>query len=87
MSEQIRKQLDGNQYEFNPEADYERLGYTITSGTMFWVNNLSINTYTLRYQGKDLKQVTIPQFTTKDPKEIAMKIAESIVKEIQKLER
>ena len=86
LHEQIRKQLDGNRYEFNPEADYERLGYTITSGTMFWMNNTSINTYTIRYQGKDLKQVTIPQFTTKDPTEIAMKIAESIVREIEGFE-
>ncbi len=86
LHEQIRKQLDGNRYEFNPEADYERLGYTITSGTMFWMNNTSINTYTIRYQGKDLKQVTIPQFTTKDPKEIAKKVAESIVREIEGFE-
>ncbi|MGC6414450.1 MAG: hypothetical protein ACON5K_07100, partial [Bacteroidia bacterium] len=85
LHEQIRKQLDGNRYEFNPEADYEGLGYTI-SGTMFWMNNSSVNTYNIRYQGKDVKKVTIPPFTTKTPKKIAKKIADSIVKEIQKLE-
>ena len=83
LHEQIRKQLDGNRYEFNPEADYERLGYTIPNCSMFWMNNSSINTYTIRYQGKDV-QVNIPPFNTKDPKEIAKKIAESIVKEIEK---
>ncbi len=86
LYDQIQQQLDVNRYEFDPKANYEGLGYTIHSGSFVWVNNLSINTYTIRFKGEDIKQVIIPQFTTDDPNTIAQKIAESIIKEIKELE-
>ncbi|MGC6413585.1 MAG: caspase family protein, partial [Bacteroidia bacterium] len=87
LHDQIQQQLDGNRYEFDPKANYEGLGYTIHSGSFVWMNNSSINTYTIRFKGEDIKQVIIPQFTTDDPNVIAQKIAESIIKEIQVLEK
>ncbi len=86
LHQQIQNQLDHDRYDFNPKANYESIGYTITGGTMVWLNNQSINTYTIRYKGKDIKQVSIPQFTSKTPSEIAQKIAESITKELQAME-
>ncbi|MGC6415265.1 MAG: hypothetical protein ACON5K_11230 [Bacteroidia bacterium] len=74
--------MDGNRDEINTEADYERLGSTITRGTIFWMNHSSVKTINIGCQGKDIKLDSLP-FNPKKPKEIAKKIAESIVKEIQ----
>ena len=75
---EIRKRIDANKIEFNPKADYGQIGYTIQSGTMVWVGDISINTYTIRYKGQDVKQIVIPQFAAKKPIAIAIGIAESI---------
>lgn len=83
---EIRKRIDGNKIEFNPKADYGQIGYTIQSGTMVWVGGVSINTYTIRFKGKDMEIVVIPQFAAKKPVDIAIRIAKSIEEKLKTIE-
>ena len=84
VENELRKRLQSEKMEFIPEKTGNDCDYSVSNGVVMWVNNVSINSYTLKYKNKDVSQIILPQFSTANPQEIAQKLAESILTELEK---